>query len=119
MGILPLRGSALPYVHLSDVLGLPKTPNSRASVVVVEHNGIRAGIAVDVLLGEGQAVIKPLGKLFHGVSCTSGSTILGSGRVGLILDVAGILRRIVQRQARQVEASTESAQRFNGGMNVS
>jgi two-component system chemotaxis sensor kinase CheA len=45
------------------------------------------------VLGESQNVIKPLGKLFHGIAGIAGSTIIGNGRVALILDLPTLLRR--------------------------
>jgi two-component system chemotaxis sensor kinase CheA len=61
-------------------------------VVVIQHGDLRAGIVVDRLLGEFQTVIKPLGKLFRGAKGIGGSTILGTGEVALILDVAYLIR---------------------------
>jgi len=49
------------------------------------------------LLGEYQTVIKPLGQMFNQVSCISGSTILGSGDVALILDVPSLVRQAVAK----------------------
>ena len=66
-------------------------------MVVVRQGGGKAGLAVDVLHGESQAVIKPLGTLFRGLPGVSGSTILGDGRVALILDVPGLLREVLER----------------------
>jgi two-component system chemotaxis sensor kinase CheA len=63
-------------------------------VVVVHYDGGRAGLVVDTLFGESQTVIKPLGKLFHGVVGVSGSAIMSDGRVALILDVPALLRKI-------------------------
>jgi len=54
------------------------------------------------LLGEQQAVIKPLGRLFQRISGVSGSTILGNGRVALILDVPALCREAVRRSAELV-----------------
>jgi two-component system chemotaxis sensor kinase CheA len=65
-------------------------------VVVVKVDEFLAGIAVDGLLGGMRAVIKPLGKLFRGASGVAGSTVLGDGSVGLILDVPGLLRQLMQ-----------------------
>jgi len=53
------------------------------------------------LLGEQQAVIKPLGRLFHTVRGVSGSTILGNGRVALILDVPAVCAEAARRSAHQ------------------
>jgi len=60
--------------------------------VVVKHAGQKTGLVVDSLLGEFQTVIKPLGKLFSRVKCISGSSLLGTGEVALILDVPALVR---------------------------
>jgi two-component system chemotaxis sensor kinase CheA len=99
-GVIYLRGQALPYLRLRDQFGLPSPPPPRENIVVVHHGGGQAGIAVDVLYGASQTVIKPLGELFEGLPCIAGSTILGSGRVALILDVPSLLREAVGRQSQ-------------------
>lgn len=95
-GILNLRGSALPFIRLRDVFGQSAEAPSRENVVVVKVGEFQAGIAVDRLLGGMQAVIKPLGKIFRGVSGIAASTILGDGRVGLIIDVPGLLQGMMR-----------------------
>jgi two-component system, chemotaxis family, sensor kinase CheA len=95
-GILNLRGNALPYVRLREVFGQPSAAPARENVIVVKVGEFHAGIAVDQLLGGMQAVIKPLGKVFRGISGIAGSTILGDGRVGLIIDVPGLLQGMMQ-----------------------
>jgi two-component system chemotaxis sensor kinase CheA len=92
-GVLNLRGESLPYVRVRDLLGFGGAPPRRERVVVVQNEEGRAGLAVDVVHGEGQAVVKPLGRLFRKVPGVSGVTILGDGRVALILDVAALLRQ--------------------------
>ncbi len=87
-----LRGGVLPYLRLRKVFGIDGTPPPRESIVVVRQGAQRCGIVVDQLLGEWQTVIKPLSKVFSGVKGISGSSILGSGDVALILDVASLLR---------------------------
>jgi len=98
-GILNLRGKPLPYVRLRELFELESSIPNRQNVVVVQHDSSWAGIAVDALYGESQAVIKPLGKMFTGLPGIAGSTILGSGRVALILDVPTLLREAINRQA--------------------
>jgi len=95
-GILNLRGNALPYIRLREIFGNSSEAPSRENVVVVKVGEFRAGIAVDQLLGGMQAVIKPLGKIFRGITGIAGSTILGDGRVGLIIDVPGLLQGMMQ-----------------------
>jgi two-component system chemotaxis sensor kinase CheA len=96
-GVISLRGQALPFVRMRQVLGVEGSAPAREGVVVVRHEGGHAGLVVDSLLGESQAVVKPLGRLFQGLGRLAGSTILASGRVALILDVAAVLNAAVQR----------------------
>jgi two-component system chemotaxis sensor kinase CheA len=102
-GVVNVRGEALPYLRLRDLfgLGVDAIP-ARESVVIVEHDGGRAGLAVDALRGESQAVVKPLGKLLRRVDAVTGSTILGDGGVALILDVPALLHEAVRRQHTQL-----------------
>jgi len=96
-GMINLRGAALPYLRLRDLFSATGEPSPREKVVVVKHHGCQAGLVVDDLFGERQAVIKPLNKLFHGVPGISGATILGDGRVALILDVPSVLRHTLNQ----------------------
>ena len=65
---------------------------------MISYAGRRAGLVVDSLMGEFQTVIKPLGKMFNNVRCISGSTILGSGEVALILDVPALLKQVTSHE---------------------
>lgn len=88
-----LRGEVLPLIDLRTTFDLAGQGGRRENVVVVRCNGKKAGLIVDTLLGELQTVIKPLGKMFGQVRCLSGSTILGSGAVALILDVSVLVEQ--------------------------
>ena len=101
-GVVNLRGEALPYVRLRDLFGCGGAAPAREKIIVVEYQGGRAGLAADELLGEQQAVIKPLGRLFQGIRGVSGSTILGNGRVALILDVPALCGEAIHRSAALV-----------------
>jgi two-component system, chemotaxis family, sensor kinase CheA len=98
-GILPLRGRPLPYLRLRRKFELEAPPPARENVVVVRHGADLAGIAVDALLGECSTVIKPLGAVIPRVPGISGSSVLGDGRVALILDVATLLREALRSGA--------------------
>ncbi|HYM75351.1 MAG TPA: chemotaxis protein CheA [Candidatus Dormibacteraeota bacterium] len=102
VGVLSLRGEPLPYVRLREVFGKPGRRPERENVVVIHHDGGYAGIAVETLLGECQAIIKPLNRIFRDVPGVSGSTILDNGRVALILDVSTLLREVIAEQAQAV-----------------
>ncbi|UQU67901.1 chemotaxis protein CheA [Couchioplanes caeruleus] len=86
-----LRGEVLPFIRLRQLFDIPGEPARRQNVVIVEQSGQRTGLVVDTLLGELQTVIKPLGVLFSRLRCISGSTILGSGEIALILDVGTLV----------------------------
>lgn len=89
-----LRDEYIPVLFLNDLLGTAKnrTENEqKALLVVVESEGIKAGIAVDDLLGQQQVVIKALETNYQKLEGVSGATILGDGTVSLILDVASLL----------------------------
>lgn len=101
-GVINLRGEALPYVRLRDLFGSGGATPAREKIIVVEYHGGRAGLAADELLGEQQAVIKPLGRLFQGIRGVSGSTILGNGRVALILDVPALCGEAIHRSSKLV-----------------
>jgi two-component system chemotaxis sensor kinase CheA len=98
-GVINLRGRPLPYIRLRDLFALGGDAPRRENIVVVQHGSRQAGIAVDALYGASQAVIKPLADMFRQLPGIAGSTILGTGRVALILDVPGLLREAVGRQA--------------------
>ncbi len=102
-GILSLRGNAVPYIRLRRVFSVAGETPKRENVVVVKINEFHAGIAVDELLGGMQTVVKPLGRAFRAVSGIAGSTVLGDGRVGLIIDVPTLLRGVMQ-SALQAQA---------------
>jgi two-component system chemotaxis sensor kinase CheA len=103
-GVLSLRGAAVPYLRLRHLFGLKGALPTRESVVVLEQSGRRTGLVVDTLLGEAQAVIKPLGRLFQTLPGISGSTILGNGRVALVLDIAALLRKAHARESARSAA---------------
>ncbi len=89
-----VRGELLPIVRLDRrfaIEGARQNP-SEALFVVVEAQARRFCLLVDEMLGKQEVVIKSLGDTFRQVSGISGGAILGDGRVGLILDVNGVLR---------------------------
>jgi two-component system chemotaxis sensor kinase CheA len=102
VGVINLRGEPLPYVRLREVFGTPSQLPARENIVVLHREGGQAGIAVEGLLGECQAIIKPLNRIFRDVAGVSGSTILDSGRVALILDVSTLLRDVIADQTLAV-----------------
>ncbi|PPU69270.1 chemotaxis protein CheA [Xanthomonas pisi] len=95
---IDLRGSVLPYVRLRQLFALGGKTPARESIVVIRQGAQRFGLVVDTLLGEWQTVIKPLSKVFAQVKGISGSSILGSGDVALILDVPSLIQQLHPNQ---------------------
>ncbi|GFM79510.1 chemotaxis protein CheA [Pseudomonas cichorii] len=93
-GYLNLRGRPLPCIALDSHFGIKAEPARRRNIVVVSQGRQQAGLIVDQLHGELQTVIKPLGKMFQHLRGISGSTILGSGQVALILDIPSLFRHL-------------------------
>ncbi len=85
--VVELRGRVLPVLSMRSLYGLETAEPERISVVVIKSGSHSYGVMVDVLLGQHQTVIKPLGRMFQSLRGMSGSSILGSGEVALILDV--------------------------------
>lgn len=101
-----LRGTVLPFIRLREHFREQGKSGRRENIVVVQYAGQKAGLVVDELMGEFQTVIKPLGKLFGNLKGVSGSTILGSGEVALILDVPALIQRAVNLESRAITQLT-------------
>ena len=92
--LVMVRGEPLPliYTHrLFNVTGEPTNPCD-GLVVIVEHQGRKYGIVVDELIGQLQVVMKSLEANYERVDGVSGATILGDGRIAMIVDIAGLVR---------------------------
>jgi two-component system chemotaxis sensor kinase CheA len=88
------RGSLLPITYLNQVLGLKTADLSEAvSMVVLQAEDRQFGLVVDGINDTQEIVVKPLGKQLKGLTLYAGATIMGDGRVALILDVLGIGQR--------------------------
>lgn len=90
--VLQIREHLVPFLTLDSLFGLPGSTEARRRVVVVRVDGQRIGLVVDDILGQGQTVIKSLSPYHRDISGLGGATILGDGRVALIIDVATLVR---------------------------
>jgi two-component system chemotaxis sensor kinase CheA len=97
---LDLRGEVLPYVCLRRTFGIDGEPPRRPSVVVVRSGDLKAGVLVDTLHGEIQTVIKPMTGIFRHLRGISGTSILGTGDIALILDLLQLVQSTVERGTR-------------------
>jgi two-component system chemotaxis sensor kinase CheA len=88
------RGSLLPIAYLNQILGLKAADRAEAvSMVVLQAEDQQFGLVVDGINDTQEIVVKPLGKQLKGLALYAGATIMGDGRVALILDVLGIGQR--------------------------
>jgi two-component system chemotaxis sensor kinase CheA len=93
--VVQVRDEYLPVVDLEKVFDVQRSGPApvKPVMVVVEAEGRRAALLVDELLGQQQVVVKNLEANYRRVSDISGATIMGDGRVALILDVGALARR--------------------------
>ena len=102
------RGRLLPVVFLHDVLCLKSAARDEVvNIVVLQAEDRQFGLVVDGIYDTQEIVVKPLGKQLKGLSIYAGATIMGNGRVALILDVLGI----GQRSGVVAERETENQKR--------
>ncbi|MCR1786391.1 chemotaxis protein CheA [Nocardioides carbamazepini] len=88
--VLRLRGTLLPLVSLAETLGGTPPGDEALTVVVLQSDDVRFGLCVSEVHDTQEIVVKPIGRQLKAVSAYAGATIMGDGRVALILDVAGI-----------------------------
>ncbi|PTL76429.1 chemotaxis protein CheA [Vitiosangium sp. GDMCC 1.1324] len=101
-GVLNLRGEPIPFLRLRHLFAHGSKAPPRESMVIVQYQQGKVGLVVDTLHGESQTVIKPLGTLFKDLPCISGASILGNGRIALILDDAALLREATRSTPPEV-----------------
>lgn len=90
--VINVRGRILPLARLSRLFGMPAAESPDSLYVVIVANGNeRLGLVVDTLLGQQEIVIKALDDYVGNTAGVSGATILGDGRVVLIVDVPALL----------------------------
>jgi two-component system chemotaxis sensor kinase CheA len=89
--MVTIRGKIVPYIRLREFFSINGTPPDIEQIVITEVNGKRIGLAVDHVIGEHQTVIKSLGRIYNGIDVVSGATILGNGKVAIILNIQKIV----------------------------
>jgi two-component system chemotaxis sensor kinase CheA len=103
--VVLVRDKAMPLFYLQHWLtrGQPLRPiPQNGHVVVAQIGSQRVGLVVDQLIGQEEAVIKPLGSRLHGTPGLAGATITGDGRIALILDLPTLIRHYARRNFREV-----------------
>lgn len=85
------------YVSFRDLFNIPGDPPERENIVAVRYGDTTIGIAIDAIIGQYQAVLKPLGKLYREQQAISGATILGDGTVALVVDTNKLIDSFSQK----------------------
>jgi len=112
-----LRGNLLPLVSLNDELKVAKEVESDAVNIVVLHADDRQfGLVVEGISDTEEIVVKPLGKQLKGISAFSGATIMGDGKLALILDVMGLAQksRVIAEHQDKSRSKGSTSQGFGG-----
>ena len=96
-----VRERALPLFYLRQWL-VPNKPITEqdkhdSHVVIVNVGNIQVGLVVDDLIGQEEVVIKPLGAMLQGLEGMAGATITGDGKIALIIDVPGLMRKYARK----------------------
>ncbi|MEO1773314.1 MAG: chemotaxis protein CheA [Pseudomonadota bacterium] len=97
--MIELRDRLVPYIDLRTLFGSPPADRARHRIVIVRSNGTLLGLVVDDILGQNQTVIKALAPHHQRIGGYAGATILGDGRVALILDVGALAERAMAERA--------------------
>ncbi|MDR3460042.1 MAG: chemotaxis protein CheA [Verrucomicrobiae bacterium] len=133
--IYRLRGQLLPLAYLNrelklDAPAVSSTNDAVVNIVVLQADGRQFGMVVDEINDTEEIVVKPLGKQLKGITCFAGATIMGDGKVALILDVMGLAQHanvIAEVRDRAVSAKNKAAEKvderqtlllFNAGQNA-
>lgn len=100
--VVHVRGEYLPIIALHDVFHIrPKSTEIKDGIIVIlDAEGCKAAMFVDALVGQHQVVIKSLESNYRRVQGVSGATIMGDGRVALILDAAGLVAASQQKSGK-------------------
>ena len=93
--VLEVRGEYLPVLKLADVFPptSPSPDRDAEMIVIVESDGVKTALVVDELVGQHQVVVKSLETNYRRLPGVSGATIMGDGRVALILDISALIKK--------------------------
>ncbi len=91
---IPFGDELIPFIALRNEFQIYENIPKRERIVLIQNQGKRIGLVVDEVLGEHQAVIKPLGQMFKTIDFVSGGSILGSGDVAMVLDTNKLINLV-------------------------
>ncbi len=99
--LITLEEDKIPYLDLrKEFLIKDENPPEKASIILLENEDNKIAVCVDSIVGEYQAVLKPVGKYYRNQEFVSGATILGDGSIALVLDAYKIIARKIVKQKK-------------------
>lgn len=99
--VLVLDGEQVPFFYLRDEFEVAGEAPFHEEIIVISYNEKRIGISVDQVVGEYQAVLKPLGRYYQKQDYLSGATILGDGTIALVVDPNKLIKDLSEQEAYQ------------------
>lgn len=110
-----LRGDLLPLVRLTDVLRSPSKADGSMVIAVLRADNQRFGLVVDRVMNNEEIVVKPLASQLKTVGTYAGATLMGDGRVALILDVQAIARRSLAGDSAEIAVARDRVEAVSAG----
>lgn len=96
--LIILDNEKVPFFYLRKEFDIIKNTPAIEQVVVIYYEGNRVGLTVDAVIGEYQAVLKPLGRCYKNQEYMSGATILGDGTIALVMDTSKIIKQFLKSE---------------------
>ncbi len=106
--ILNLRGEVVPFVRMSEVLNIQDNNDVRKHIVIVQFGSQKAGLLVEEILGDIQAVVKPLNAIFRSLRGIGGSTVLRTGDIGFIVDIPQLIQFAADKESANLKTKEVS-----------
>jgi two-component system chemotaxis sensor kinase CheA len=89
------------FVDLNDMFYQKEVDITKSKILLVNHGGKRVGLVVDMIVGEFQIVVKPLGKFMRKVDMISGASVMGDGSLSLIIDTTRLINAYNQQRYKK------------------
>ncbi|MCF6227789.1 MAG: chemotaxis protein CheA, partial [Planctomycetes bacterium] len=110
-----LRGKLLPLVRLNEVLGMSSSEDAETcNILVLTVGSMQFGLVCDQVFDTEEIVVKPLSRHLKKIGCYAGATIMGDGRVALILDAEGLVKRSKMHTRSEKEAEEAARNAIEG-----
>ena len=110
-----VRDELISYIRLRELFQVSGAAPAIEKIVIVQQAGRRVGLVVDRVLGTHQTVIQSLGRTYRDITVASGATIMGDGRVALIIDVVGLVEHADAERQQAARRPRAPARSFTTG----